>query len=128
MKNKKLSSRQLQVMEILWNSAESMTASAIEQKAEDLQINTVQASLRSLIKKEYIKVDQIVYSGTVLTRSYKPIISHDEYLAMSCEELAHFSSPFAIIANLVDEETDEQVLDKLEELILERKKELKGGE
>ena len=56
-------------MEILWNSPESMTASAIVQKSEDLQINTVQASLRSLIKKEYIKVEQIVYSGTVLTLS-----------------------------------------------------------
>lgn len=123
--NNRLSRRQLQVMEILWNSPESMTASAIEQNAEDLQINTVQASLRSLIKKEYIKVDQIVYSGTVLTRSYKPIISYDEYLAMSCEKLAHFSSPFAIMANFVDKETDEQVLNELEELILKRKKQLR---
>lgn len=122
--NKKLSTRQLQVMEILWNSPESMTASAIEQQAEDLQINTVNASLRSLIKKEYIKVDKIVYSGTVLTRSYKPIISHAEYLSMSCEELANFSSSIAIVANLVEEETDEQVLNELEKLILERKRHL----
>lgn len=124
-KNKKLSARQLQVMELLWNSPESMTASAIEQKAEDLQINTVNASLRALIKKEYIKVDQIVYSGTVLTRSYKPIISHDEYIAMSCEELTNFSSSLAIVANLVEDETDEQVLDELEKIISRRKKQLR---
>lgn len=124
-KNKKLSARQLQVMEILWNSSESMTASAIEQQADDLQINTVQASLRSLIKKEYIEVDKIVYSGTVLTRSYKAIISRDEYLATSCEELTNFSSSLAIVANLVEEETDEQILNELEKLITERKKKLR---
>lgn len=125
-KKKKLSSRQLQVMEILWNSPESMTASAIEQQADDLQINTVQASLRSLMKKEYIAVDKIVYSGTVLTRSYKPLVSHDEYLAMSCEELANFSSPFAIVANLIEEENDEQILDELEKMIEKRKRQLRG--
>lgn len=125
-KNKKLSARQLQIMEILWSSSESMTASSIEQQSEDLQINTVQASLRSLLKKEYIKVDKIVYSGTVLTRSYKVIVSRDEYLSMSCEELTKFSSSLAIVANLVEEETDEQLLTELEKLITERKKELRG--
>lgn len=113
-------------MEILWDSSESMTASAIEHKAKDLQINTVQASLRSLIKKEYITIDKIVYSGTVLTRSYKPIISHDDYLAMSCEELAHFSSSLAIVANLIENEKDENVLNELEKLIAEQKKQLRG--
>ena len=47
---KALSPRQLEVMEALWNSPNGMTASAIVESNDELQINTVQASLRSLIK------------------------------------------------------------------------------
>ena len=75
-----LSPRQLQVMEILWRAETGMTASAIVKADETLQINTVQASLRSLIAKKYIKIGEIVYSGTVLSRSYVPLVSREEYL------------------------------------------------
>ena len=64
-----LSQRQLEVMEALWNSESGMTASEIVRSNDELQINTVQASLRSLVRKKYIKVGEIVYSGTVLCRT-----------------------------------------------------------
>ena len=76
---KKLSKQQLEVMKILWNSDTPLIASEIEKKHESLNINTVQACLRALIKAEAIEVADIVYSGTVLSRSYRPLISKDEY-------------------------------------------------
>ena len=51
-----------------------MIASEIVKTGTDLNINTVQAALRSLIKKNYIEVAEIVYSGTVLTRSYRAVV------------------------------------------------------
>ena len=89
---KALSPRQLEVMEALWNSPNGMTASAIVESNDELQINTVQASLRSLIKKKYVKVGEIVYSGTVLARSYVPLVSKEEYLESRCQVLTQISS------------------------------------
>lgn len=124
MERRTLSPRQLQVMEILWDADEGMTASAIVKANENLQINTVQASLRSLIAKNYVKVGDIVYSGTVLSRSYLPLVSREEYLEMSCQRLAQISSPEAIVTSLVNGETDIAVLEDLEKMIQKRKKEL----
>ena len=128
MNRKTLSPRQLQVMEILWEAGEGMTASAIVKAHPDLQINTVQASLRSLITKKYIKIGDIVYSGTVLTRSYIPLVSREEYLEMSCRQLSRLSGPSLVFASFIHAENDEALLDELEEMIKQRKRELKEGE
>ena len=121
---KPLSARQLQVMEKLWEMPEGMTASAIVRSDEQLQINTVQQALRSLVAKNYIKVGEIVYSGTVLSRSYVPVVSREEYLQMSCRQLARLSASSALLANLIREEDDADRLDELEAMIRERRKEL----
>lgn len=125
---KTLSPRQLQVMEALWSSENGMTASEIVRSNDELQINTVQASLRSLVKKKYIKVGEIVYSGTVLSRSYVPLITKEEYLDMNCKALSEFSSSSLLVANLINEESDQRTLDELAALIEQRRKTLKKGE
>lgn len=125
---KALSPRQLQVMEALWNSENGMTASEIVKSHEELQINTVQASLRSLVRKKYIKVGEIVYSGTVLSRSYVPLIQREEYLDMSCKALSELSSSSLLMASLINEENDQKKLDELEEMIKQRRKSLNKGE
>lgn len=128
MNRKTLSPRQLQVMEILWEAKEGMTASAIVKSSPDLQINTVQASLRSLVAKKYVQVGDIVYSGTVLSRSYIPLVSREEYLEMSCRQLSRLSGHSLVFANFIQAEKNEALLDELEEMIQQRKKELKEGE
>ena len=45
----------------------------------DLTINTVQAVLRKLLKYQLVEVADIVYSGTVLSRSYRPTITSEEF-------------------------------------------------
>lgn len=72
-----LPSRQLQVMQKLWITANGLSASEIVD--EELKINTVQACLRSLLKKGYVKVSNIGYSGKVLARRYAAVISEEQY-------------------------------------------------
>ena len=81
-KKQKLTKKQLEIMKILWNSPTPMIASDIEKNNPSLNINTIQACLRALMKAEYIKVADIVYSGTVLTRSYTPCVSKEEYFRL----------------------------------------------
>ena len=98
-KKQKLTKKQLEIMKILWNSPTPM-------------------------KAEYIKVADIVYSGTVLTRSYTPCVSKEEYFNESFRDIVG-SSPFALFASLIDAETDAEELEQLEQLIAKKKEELK---
>ena len=127
---KALSPRQLEVMEALWNSPNGMTASVIVESNDELQINTVQASLRSLIKKKYVKVGEIVYSGTVLARSYVPLVSKEEYLESRCQVLTQISSASIpmLMVSFINEQKDEQMLDEMEKMIAQRRKEIKKGQ
>ncbi len=128
MNRKALSPRQLEVMEILWNAEKGMTASEIVNASKGLQINTVQASLRSLISKKYIEVGQIVYSGTVLSRSYIPMVTREEYLKFSCQKLTELSSSSLVMASFIGNAENTDVLDELEAMIQKRKRELEEGE
>ena len=123
---KALSERQLQVMETLWNAEKGLTASEIVNSHDDLQINTVQASLRSLAKKQYIKVGDIVYSGTVLARKYVPIITKQEYLETRCEALSRISdhSLPMLMVGLIKDQKDDKLLQEMQEMIVRRRKEL----
>ena len=78
----KLTGREMDIMNILWNSQKPLIASEIAEYRSDLTINTVQAVIRKLLKYQLIEVADIVYSGTVLSRSYKPSISSEEYEEM----------------------------------------------
>lgn len=124
MKRQKLTKKQLEVMKILWNNSSPMIASEIEENNPSLNINTIQARLRALLKSEYIKIADIVYSGTVLTRSYTPCVSKEEYFSESFKDIVG-SSPFSLFASLIDSETDAEELEQLEQLIAKKKEELK---
>ena len=97
MKYKKLTPSQLNIMKTLWNKKEPMIASDFVQLDPSLNLNSVQSALRSLLKKNYIEVSDIVYSGKVLTRRYIPL-------------------------QYVESENDIKVIEHLQEKLEERKK------
>ena len=127
-----LTNRDMDIMNVLWESSESMTASQIVEAGPSLTINTVQAVLRKLLKRELIQIDKIVYSGTVLCRSYLPAITADEF------SLSHFNQEYlkmqehisltTLIACLLDNTKDTELLQKnihdLQALLKEYKKKI----
>lgn len=123
---KYLSKRQYEVMDILWEKDTPMLASEIVEANRDLNINTVQAVLRSLIKKKYIEITDIVFSGTVLARRYSPIVKKEEYIFSVCADTESIVGSNSIIASFVQKEKDIKVLEKLERMIGEAKEKLKG--
>lgn len=74
-----LTGREKDILDILWNAGKGLIASEIVKSSEDLTINTVQAVLKKLLKRNLIQIDQIVYSGTVLSRSYIPTLTEAEF-------------------------------------------------
>jgi len=121
-----LTKRELDVMTILWESSRPLVASEITKKDESLNINTVQAVIRKLLDKKYIEVDDIVYSGTVLTRSYKPALSKKEMAVQrfigQFQENDKVSIPNLVATLLKHEKNEQEVIEELELLLAERKK------
>lgn len=123
----KISEKEKEIMSVLWQSQEPLTASAISEKGNHLSINTVQATMRNLLKKQYIKVANIVYSGTVLSRCYEPIISAEQYAADQLQVMLLNTLNFSTM-NFIDhflKNSDSNILDELAEII-QRKKEERG--
>lgn len=117
----KLTGREMDIMNILWNSQKPLIASEIAEYRSDLTINTVQAVIRKLLKYQLIEVADIVYSGTVLSRSYKPSISSEEYAVhkVTSDYLAFQKclSKSKLVSALLDtEESTDKALTTIEEL------------
>lgn len=64
--------RELEILNILWNSETAMTSADIIAKGNDLSQSTVQAVLRKLLKEGLILVEGVTHSKNVLSRTFKP--------------------------------------------------------
>ena len=59
MLKKRLTNKQMDVMNILWENDKPMAASEILKANEKLNINTIHACIRKLLEEEYVKVAYI---------------------------------------------------------------------
>lgn len=109
-------------MKTLWAENKAMIASDFVQLDPSLNLNSVQSSLRSLLKKNYIEVSDIVYSGKVLTRSYVPTISADEYATENINGIVNDLLSSNILLHYVETENDIETIKQLQQKLEERKK------
>ena len=121
---KHFTKKELEIMKILWNSQSPLIASEIANANPTLNINTVHACLRSLSKKDAIKIANIVYSGTVLTRSYIPTVTNEEYFGDLYNDILGTKKENLLLRSLIDTQTDITELENLEKIIAQKKKEL----
>ena len=124
MKYKKLTQSQLHIMKILWNEKKPMIASDFVQLDSSMNLNSVQSALRSLLKKNYIEVSDIVYSGKVLTRSYIPVDSSEDYASENINGVVKDLLSSNILFQYVESENDIEVIERLQKKLEERKKAL----
>lgn len=120
MKIKLLTKRQNEVMSVLWNSESPLSANQICDKDESLNMNTVQQVLRTLLKMQFIKVEDIGYSNTVLTRLYSPVVKQTDYLQF----LLGNPSTFNLTSSLIDHNKNLNELKQLQVLIEKKLKKL----
>ena len=124
MKYKKLTQSQLHILKILCNEKKPMIASDFVQLDSSLNLNSVQSALRSLLKKNYIEVSDIVYSGKVLTRSYIPVVSSEDYASENINGVVKDLLSSNILFQYVESENDIEVIERLQKKLEERKKAL----
>ena len=129
----KLTNREYDILKILWTSEEALTASGISERGGGISINTVQATLKKLLKRDLIHVDQIVYSGTVLSRAYRPSVSQEDfelkrYVSNMKRIQGNDFSCSQFVASFLGQESNRQKIrqeiDQLELLLAQKKQEL----
>ena len=123
-----LSKRELDVMNVLWEAGKPMIASDIPGMQPSLSINTVQSVLKKLLHRGFIEVAEIVHSGTVLTRSYRPVITSEDYAVKFVTKEIYpydrFLSRASLFNALFDSaENSEELIEELQEFIQKKKSE-----
>jgi len=129
-----MTNREEDIMNILWNSSKPLLAKEIAQQDPTLTINTVQAVLRKMLKNKWIEVKEIVYSNTVLARTYAPVITAEEYSLAKLEyeyrRLGSFIRKASLVEQLLkkeDKKTQEEEIHELENMLEEYKKKIKSS-
>lgn len=121
-----ISDRQLEVMQCLWAADKPLTAREMKE-ATGLNINTVQACLRKLVANGYVENCSIVYSGTVLSRAYRAILTQEKFLDTACKSIQGIDSTSEAVAELVKQINNIIELDKLLKMIEDKRRELNGN-
>ena len=123
MKKYEVTNKELDVLKILWASKEPLTAKDIHTSHPNLVLSTVQISLKKLIKKNLVEIKDIVYSGTVLTRSYAPLVSEEAFVIDQYEGLNMSVLLSEFLGNSSTENINEE-LNELEEILRQKKQDL----
>lgn len=118
----KLTKKENEIMEIIWNMEKPLTAAEIQTKT-DMSIYSVQQVLLRLLTKKFVSVVGIKQNKKAFARQYEAIISEADYIS------AFINNPkteIELASNLINKSTDLQTIEQLEKLLETRKKELKG--
>lgn len=114
-----LNKRELDILNILWNSGVPMTSSDIVNAGRGLSQSTVQAVLRKLLNANLVKVSGITHSGNVLSRQYEPEASSKNII------LHQFLEDYRNFSNIISKEELLTSIVKLSEDSEKRKNEIK---
>lgn len=120
MKIEPLTKKEQEIMDVLWNSEESMSTNDIKLAAPELVSCTIQQIVQKLLKKKYIEISGIGYTKNVLTRKYSPIFSQAEYL----RSLATEKSCLQFVTSYIEDSNSAETLHTLENMIKKRFKEI----
>ena len=114
-----LNTRELDILNILWNSGVPMTSSDIVNAGRGLSQSTVQAVLRKLLNANLVKVSGITHSGNVLSSQYEPEASSKNII------LHQFLEDYRNFSNIISKEELLTSIVKLSEDSEKRKNEIK---
>ena len=128
--DRELTKMDVRILEVMWEQQKPMSYSQIVEVEPSLNVNTVQAQLRKLLKRELIRVADIGYSGTVLCRSYEPTYSKEELLTQNylkeLSQLEERPTASALVCRLLDMQGSkakkQKEIRELEQMLEEYKK------
>lgn len=118
----KLTNKELTVMQILWAAKTDLSITDFIQWDPTLSTSTVQAALRSLLKKSYIEVANILQHNKVFARTYLPRFTETDYMTEAFRKSSLNIETF--FSALVESEESLDTLSELEKIIENQRKKL----
>ncbi len=124
-----LSRRVMEVMTLLWKSDTPYLASEIA-RISSTSINTVNVVLKNLLNAGMIEIADIVHSGTVLSRRYRPNVDPEVYTTelfiKQFKDISPKLPTTQIVSRLLEEDVDRKTIDELEELVHQHREKLEA--
>ncbi|WP_317696912.1 BlaI/MecI/CopY family transcriptional regulator [Xylocopilactobacillus apis] len=120
----KLTNGEEKIMRIFWDSNQPLSAREVARSKSGINQNLVQAVLRKLVAKKFVKVSGITYSRTVLTRQYEPAISEEDYYSFVVSK----STFKKLFAHFVSQDSSKEELKEMTEMMEKKLKELDSQE
>lgn len=124
-----LSRREMEVMTLLWKSDTPYLASEIA-RISSTSINTVNVVLKNLLNAGMIEIADIVHSGTVLSRRYRPNVDPEVYTTelfiKQFKDISPKLPTTQIVSRLLEEDVDRKTIDELEELVHQQREKLEA--
>ncbi|MBR2714717.1 MAG: BlaI/MecI/CopY family transcriptional regulator [Ruminococcus sp.] len=125
-----LTKSEKQIMALLWRSEESLTTVDILRLCENktFKDSYINILIRSLLKKDMIKVDGVELIGRSYARKFTTNITREEYIYKLLVEDSFWNVDEMppLFAKFVQTKADMKILDDFSSIISERKEELKG--
>ncbi|WP_290138228.1 BlaI/MecI/CopY family transcriptional regulator [uncultured Dubosiella sp.] len=119
---KTLTGKEFEVMKVLWDQNESVSAAKIQEALPDTSIYSVQQVLRKLLKENWVRIEKTEILVKSLTRFFAPVVSESEYVRSFISP----QSTFELTSQLIQETEDPQALARIEALIEAKKKQWQG--
>lgn len=131
-----LPEREIEILYVMWEADRPLMASEIAEADQELKLATVHTTLKRMLKKNLIEVVDFAKSGNVFGRCYQPTISMQEfelnkisndYKRKKCLDITATNLVAALLSGQ-DNRMVQEELDRLEELIQEKRKEILKGD
>lgn len=127
-KIKKITDSEKQVLNLLWDSDEPLTSSEIVHLCKDRtwKPSYIHIMINSLLSKEMIVIAGFKKTTKNYARTFAAAMTREEWnvLQVKQEQKSNSQTLSHLFTALLEEETDENLLEELSELIDLRKKEL----
>ncbi len=117
-----LTKREFQIMNVLWNSTEPLSAHDVSVAAPELSRNTIQIVLKKLQEIGFVQVAGFTYHKNALTRTFVPAVSQADYTEKSLSK----ETAFQIAKNFIKSSAHPEELMDLKNLICQRSQELEA--
>lgn len=125
----RLSKNEMEIMSLFWQEGRPLSKSEIIELSSDRswKASSVYVLLNSLLKKGAIREAGFVKSQTNIGRTFEAMLDENEYVIMQINSdiKERNLSIVDLMAGLINQETDKNVVEKLEKVIQDKLKSTK---